>query len=188
MQSTEGFSIGLTRARMAIGAIGTLLLCGIAALTFAALVPARASAETLVDDSGGAYQILAPGEAGSIPPSEFSTDESKLYSALTPHEGSVSAGLLAKDFLPEKFRAEGEPALLPACMGKPPAKGTECIEEPEPGALIIRDTTRHTPHLRRNARGRDVRLRAWSRRKDRSPAALPGPRPRLCRGAQPTRV
>ena len=49
-----------------------VLLGGLAACLLAALGAAPAGAFT--DLSGGAFQILAPGEEGGYPPNEFSTD------------------------------------------------------------------------------------------------------------------
>ena len=66
MRDSEGISTRRLRARRLIGSWRTLL-GGLAALTFFVLAPAWALA-TPVDDSGGAYQILAGGEEGSIPP------------------------------------------------------------------------------------------------------------------------
>jgi acyl-homoserine lactone acylase PvdQ len=141
VQDAEGFSNRSVRTRTFKAGWRTLL-GGIAALICLALAPACALAlAPPVDDSGGAYMILAPGEAGSVPLNEFSTDQSKLYTALTPHEGNVSNGLLAKDYLSEKFETEpGAPIEKCSSLKRP------CEEEPIPGARIIRDT-KDIPHI-----------------------------------------
>ena len=66
------------RWRLALAAVATTAL-----LAFAAS-PALA-APTLEDFSGGAHQILAPGEEGGFPFGTYATDQGKLYDALTPN-------------------------------------------------------------------------------------------------------
>jgi len=104
---TEGFWTGIVRARGALGP-WRVLVGSLAALVVLALAPAGALASpacTLVDDSGGALQILAPGAAGQLPTNEFSTDQGELYSALTPLGGKVPKGKLSRFYLSEKFGA-----------------------------------------------------------------------------------
>ncbi len=84
--------------RLALGMIAGCLLVALAA--------APASAAT--DFSGSAFQILAPGEEGGLPPNEFSTDQGILYNKLTSHQGHVSPTTLEKFYLPEKFGQPGE--------------------------------------------------------------------------------
>jgi acyl-homoserine lactone acylase PvdQ len=78
-------------------------------LTLAALVGcllvafAAAPAGAVTDLSGGAFQILAPGEEGNFPGNEFSTDQGVLYNRLTRHEGHVTPSVIAHDYLSEKF-------------------------------------------------------------------------------------
>src|ERR1700724_903951 len=67
---------------------------------------AAAPAGALVDLSGPAFQILAPGEDGSGIPTEFSSDQGKLYDALTPLK-SVGTPTLEKDYISEKFGVTG---------------------------------------------------------------------------------
>ena len=67
--------------KVAGGMLGTLT----AVLLIAAPVQAR------VDYSGPAYNILAPGEFGGLPANQYSTDQGKLYDALTPLQGHVTA-------------------------------------------------------------------------------------------------
>jgi len=73
-----------------------------AALCCLALVTA-ASAGAVTDMSGGAFQILAPGEEGGIPKGPFSSDQGVLYNKLTRKQGHVSKGVVEKDYVSEKF-------------------------------------------------------------------------------------
>jgi hypothetical protein len=82
-----------------------VLLGGLAACRLAALGAAPAGAFT--DLSGGAFQILAPGEEGGYPPNEFSTDQGVLYNALTSLQGNVTTRKLEHDYLSEKFGVVG---------------------------------------------------------------------------------
>jgi acyl-homoserine lactone acylase PvdQ len=75
---------------------------GLAALALPAFAAAPASA-SVADYSGGAFQILAPGEEGNFPTGPHSTDQGELYNALTKHRGSVSRNTLEKDYISEKF-------------------------------------------------------------------------------------
>ena len=62
-------------------------------------VPAVAHAAAKIDyaQPGSAFQILAPGEWGGVPLNDHSTDQLKLYDALTPLRGNVTqAATLAK--------------------------------------------------------------------------------------------
>jgi acyl-homoserine lactone acylase PvdQ len=68
-----------------------------------------ATAGAFTDYSGGAFQILAPGEEGNPVPHEFATDQLLLYDKLTPKQGNVKAETLVEDYLPEKFGVQGTP-------------------------------------------------------------------------------
>jgi acyl-homoserine lactone acylase PvdQ len=76
-----------------------------------------APALALEDFSGPAYQILAPGEDGGFTKTEQSTDQGKLYDALTPRQGKVSAKALEKFFVSEKFGVQG-PVLREESTGR----------------------------------------------------------------------
>ncbi|MBA3807190.1 MAG: penicillin acylase family protein [Solirubrobacterales bacterium] len=104
MLSAEGLTtraVTTGRARRA----WRIALAGMACCALLALGAAPASA--LVDLSGPAFQILAPGEDGGLPPTQFSTDQGMLYDALTPHRGNVTAKIIEEDYLPEKFGVQG---------------------------------------------------------------------------------
>jgi len=76
--------------------------CAISAI---AILPAAASARS--DFAGKAFQVLAPGSAGSLPLTPNSTDQAALYDALTPLRGNVTAADLKSKFLSEKFGTSG---------------------------------------------------------------------------------
>jgi acyl-homoserine lactone acylase PvdQ len=97
--------------RAALGVLAACLLLALSATTAAATpVPS--------DRSGPAFQVLAPGEEGGLFPGEFSTDQGKLYDALTPHQGAVTAKLLESDYVLEKFGVQG-PVLRTENTGRP---------------------------------------------------------------------
>ena len=158
MLQSEGFWTGIVRARGNVGP-WRLILGGLVAAFVLALAPAGALAE-VVDDSGGAYQILAPGAAGSLPATEFSTDQGEMYSALTPLEGKVNAKAITQDYLSEKFE---KPAFSEPCAG---AKTTDCLEEPQPGVEILRDA-HYIPHIYGTTRGDAMFGSGWVAAKDR---------------------
>ncbi len=83
------------------------------------------------DYSGPAFQILAPGDYGGLPPNENSFDQGILYNELTPLMGNVTTADLEKYYLSEKFGVTG------------PVVSTE---EPEPGLVIQRDKN-GIPHV-----------------------------------------
>ncbi len=127
------------RARGTRGVLlGALLCCVLLAL-------GAAPAGALIDLSGPAFQILAPGEDGGLPPTQFSTDQGMLYDALTPHRGNVTAKIIEEDYLSEKFGVQG-PVLRTESTGR--ARPRNPARQP-----------RHPTRLRRNARRCDVRLR-----------------------------
>jgi acyl-homoserine lactone acylase PvdQ len=72
------------------------------------LAIAAAPAGAVTDYSGGAFQILAPGQEGNLPPNEFSTDQGRLYNKLTALRGNVTTRKLEKNYISEKFTEPGE--------------------------------------------------------------------------------
>ena len=77
----------------------------VATLAAALLIVAPAGAQ--VDFSGLAFNILAPGQFGGVPANQYSTDQGKLYDALTPLQGNVTAADLSRYYLSEKFGVTG---------------------------------------------------------------------------------
>jgi acyl-homoserine lactone acylase PvdQ len=95
-------------------------LCGLLGCLLLALgaTPAGATPPALTDLSGPAFQILAPGEEGGLVPGEFSTDQGKLYDALTPQGRNITAKTLESDYVSEKFGVQG-PVLRTETTGVP---------------------------------------------------------------------
>jgi acyl-homoserine lactone acylase PvdQ len=87
-----------------IGGAGGLLQLVLAAVVGCLLVALTAApAGAVTDLSGGAFQILAPGEEGNFPKNEFSTDQGILYNKLTHWQGHVTPKTVEKDYVSEKF-------------------------------------------------------------------------------------
>jgi acyl-homoserine lactone acylase PvdQ len=84
--------------------IAALVLCATMLLCAAS---AGAAPPPLVDLSGPAFQILAPGAEGGLTPGPFSTDQGVLYDKLTPKVGGVTLKALEQDFVSEKFGVTG---------------------------------------------------------------------------------
>ncbi len=103
------------------------------------------------DLSGPAYQILAPGDYGGLPPDENSFDQGLLYNELTPLQGSVTSEDLEKYFLSEKFGVTG------------PVVRTE---NPEPGLVIERDKN-DIPHIFGQTRQEVMFGSGWAAAEDR---------------------
>jgi len=132
---------GVALRRWMLGAVTAALLV--------ALAPTTAGA--YVDLSGPAFQILAPGEDGGIP-TQYSTDQGKLYDALTPLQRSVNTQLLERFFLPEKFGVTG-PVLRSENTGRP-------------GLEILRDS-HDIPHVFGETRAEVMFGSGWIAAEDR---------------------
>jgi hypothetical protein len=115
---------------------GRRIFVGLIAGVLFALAATPAAAQ--VDYSGGAHQILAPGEYGALPPTANSTDQGMLYDALTPLRGNVTPADLDRYYLSEKFGVQG------------PVARTESTGRP--GLQILRDRN-DIPHI--NGQTRD---------------------------------
>jgi acyl-homoserine lactone acylase PvdQ len=138
-----------------------LALAGLLACAAFALAPGSALANPPTDDSGGAYNILAPGAEGSFGGGPYSTDQGELYSALTPKEGKVTQRLIEKDYLSEKFASAN--ATLPTCTKEAPVN---CVEKPELGLEIDRDS-HYVPHIFGETRDAAMFGSGWVAAKDR---------------------
>src|ERR1700716_705581 len=101
MSGTRRFTSGRAAARMLrrVG-LAAMLGCMLSALS-------AAGASALEDFSGPAFQILAPGEDGSLVPTEHSSDQGALYDALTAKQGQVSTKDVESLYLSEKFGVTG---------------------------------------------------------------------------------
>jgi acyl-homoserine lactone acylase PvdQ len=102
------------------------LVAMVAALVLVA--PLEAATPALVaapDDASQAWSILPPGENGSLTFDRHTTDQAKLYDALTPLGGKVAQRDIQRLFKPE-----------PLGLGK--EKPTS-VSRPKPGVTIARD-------------------------------------------------
>jgi acyl-homoserine lactone acylase PvdQ len=81
--------------QLGLGALAACLLLAFSAAVAGAAVP---------DFSGGAYQILAPGEEGGLVPGPFSDDQGEMYNALTHLQKKVTKHALEKDYVSEKLQ------------------------------------------------------------------------------------
>jgi acyl-homoserine lactone acylase PvdQ len=118
-----------------------------------------APAAAAVDYSGPAYNILAPGQFGGLPTNQYSTDQGRLYDALTPLRGHVTAADVAKDYLSEKFGVTG------------PVVRTE--QTGRPGLTIKRDRN-DIPHIYGRTRDDVMFGIGWAAAEDRGLLLLEG--------------
>jgi Penicillin amidase len=135
--------------KFAGGILGSL----VAVLIIAAPVQAR------VDYSGPAYNILAPGEYGGLPTNQYSTDQGKLYNALTPLQGHVTPADLKRYYLSEKFGVTG-PVVRSEKTGRP-------------GLQILRDRN-DIPHIYGRTRDDVMFGSGWVAAEDRGLLLLEG--------------
>ena len=103
------------------GRAGGLLVCGLVAVLLAA--GSSAARHHPADHAAIALNILPPGESGSG--GVHATDQERLYNALTPLRGNVTAKTLRKDFKPETLGATGK---------------TKRETTPHKGVRILRDS------------------------------------------------
>jgi acyl-homoserine lactone acylase PvdQ len=144
---------GIVRSLAALALRRLMVLTfAVCALLAVAVVPA-ASAETLEDFSGGAFQILPPGAEGGLSAGKFARDQAKLYEKLTPKRGKVTQEVIEKDFLPEKF-------------GVLTGGGALRTEHPKAGLEIVRDN-HDIPHISGTTRGDAMFGSGWVAAEDR---------------------
>jgi acyl-homoserine lactone acylase PvdQ len=105
-----------------IGRLAALLAAAVAALA-GVLTPLDAAPKR--DHAAAAWTILPPGENGSLTFDRNTTDQAKLYDALTPLAGNVSALHIRRFF-------------KPAPLGAAAAR-SDRRERPRPGLTITRD-------------------------------------------------
>ena len=129
----------------------------LATLVVALLVAAPAGAQ--VDYSGPAFDILAPGEFGGVPPNQYSTDQGQLYDALTPLQGNVTTADLSRFYLSEKFGVTG-PVVRSEQTGRP-------------GLQILRDS-HDVPHIYGRTRDDVMFGSGWVAAEDRGLLLLEG--------------
>src|SRR3954469_1520205 len=85
----------------------TGLLAGGACAACLAVTAAAPTAAPRLDYAGAAWSILPTGEDGGLTLTKHSTDQAKLYDALTPKAGNVSAADLPRDLKPERLSPVG---------------------------------------------------------------------------------
>lgn len=105
--------------------IRRLLVLGTAALAVSGLVLAPLDAAPKRDYAAAAWTILPPGENGSLAFDENTTDQAKLYDALTPRFDKVTTKDIRRLF-------------KPAPLGAAAAPGSK-REKPKSGLVITRD-------------------------------------------------
>ena len=101
MQLRGGFRRRIVSVRRAQGL--WRLVVGVAAGCLLLALGAASASASVLDYSGGAYQILAPGEGGSIVPEPFSTNQGILYNKLTPLGSKIAQRNLERDYVSEKL-------------------------------------------------------------------------------------
>lgn len=153
MFSTTGSWTPLLRRagarRIARRGLGGLVAC----LLALGASPAAAQVDfSRVDFSGPAYQILAPGEYGALPPTVNSTDQGMLYDALTPLQGNVTAADLNRYYLSERFGVSG-PVVRSENTGRP-------------GLQLLRDSN-DIPHIYGRTRDDVMFGSGWAAAEDR---------------------
>ena len=147
----EPVAVRSLRARQR--ALSRIALVALAASTMLVLAAAPARAEEQFGDlSGGAFQILAPGEEGSLFSNQFSIDQGVLYNALTPLQENVTTSALETDFVSEKFGVQG------------PVLREEVT--PRAGLQIIRDSN-DIPHIYGSTRADVMFGSGWVAAEDR---------------------
>jgi acyl-homoserine lactone acylase PvdQ len=150
------WTTGSFRGRVRAGGIRRrwrVPLACLSALLLLALSAAVASAEpTFEDFSGGAFQILAPGQEGGLAPGPHSTDQATLYNNLTKRKGHVTQANLEEDFVSEKFGVQG-PVLRSEFTGRA-------------GLEILRDS-HDIPHIYGATRGDVMFGSGWVAAEDR---------------------
>jgi acyl-homoserine lactone acylase PvdQ len=108
-------------------------LCSALGVVFAAAVTG-ASAKRPADHAAQAWNVLPPGQAGAVPPTETSTDQIALYDGLTRLGGRVRDADLRRFFKRET-------------LGLAPGERAVRVERPRPGVTITRDRW-GVPHVR----------------------------------------
>jgi acyl-homoserine lactone acylase PvdQ len=107
---------------------GALALLVSALATLALLSPLAAAPPKLpapADYAAGAWSILPPGENGGLVFDKHTTDQAKLYDALTPLRGNITQRDIQRYFKPE-----------PLGLGK---EKPASVQRPKPGVTIARD-------------------------------------------------
>ena len=134
-------------------------IAGGVASTLVAVLLIVSPAGAQVDFSGPAFNILAPGQFGGLPANQYSTDQGRLYDALTPLQGHVTAVDLSRYYLSEKFGVTG-PVIRREQTGRP-------------GLQILRDN-HDIPHIYGRTRDDVMFGSGWVAAEDRGLLLLEG--------------
>jgi acyl-homoserine lactone acylase PvdQ len=126
----------------------TFVFAAIVAVLFI-VVPAASAAG--LDFGRQTWNILPPGQSGALPPDKYSTDQLKLYDALTPLFGDVGARDIPRLFKSARFFA--------------PQGGR--VERPRRGITIRRDRRFNVPHIRGRTRSDVFFAIGWVTAQDR---------------------
>ena len=106
-----------------------LLACACALAAAAALLLGPSGAAAAVRDHAGeaTRNVLPPGESGSIPPtSDNSTDQMRLYDALTPLFDRVGPEHIRRLFKPNLFGTRGQG---PTRVERTPRRGLRIVRD-----------------------------------------------------------
>ena len=101
------------------------LIATLVAASAVVLSPIGAAPQQRLDYAAAAWTILPPGENGSLTFDRNTTDQAKMYDALTPLFGNVTPSAIRRTF-------------KPAPLGAPPKSGYK-RESPRAGVKIFRD-------------------------------------------------
>ncbi len=102
-------------------AVVLALVCAVLAVVAAAASGASGSR----DHAAQSWNILAPGQAGTVTSTRNSTDQARLYDALTPLQDRVTNGTIARLFKRQTLGLGGEKAVR--------------VERPRSGVVVRRD-------------------------------------------------
>ena len=117
----------------------------------AACAVAPAAQAAPLDLGRQTYNVLPPGQTGSLPPDAFGTNQLELYDDLTPLFGDVGQGDIRRLFKSARFFA--------------PAGGE--VTRPRRGVTIRRDRSFGVPHIRGRRRSDVFFGIGWSTAEDR---------------------
>jgi hypothetical protein len=121
------------------------------AMTAATLVLAAPASAARLDFGKQTWNILPPGQSGALPPDRHSTDQLKLYDALTPLFDQVTARDIPRTYKSARFFA--------------PKGGT--VVRPKRGLTIRTDRKWGVPHIRGRTRSNVYFGIGWATARDR---------------------
>jgi acyl-homoserine lactone acylase PvdQ len=121
------------------------------ATTAAALAAAAPASAARLDFGKQTWNILPPGQSGALPPDRHSTDQLKLYDALTPLFDKVSANDIPRTYKSARFFAPGG--------GK--------VVRPKRGVTIRTDRRWGVPHIQGRTRSDVYFGIGWATARDR---------------------